>query len=65
MHCRRQLISVLAQLVGNRIYLDDLEKLFSRIDLTPQEVEALRYLARDLQLLSWDASRTKREPWRP
>lgn len=47
----KALIQALAQTVGNKVYLRDLEKLFSSKDLSAQEKETLRYLSRDIREL--------------
>lgn len=58
----RHLLQALRQLVGNKIYLRDLEKTLEKLgDLSPQEKETLRFLARDLE----DASRKVNQSNRP
>lgn len=49
---KQLLIRVLAQSIGNKVYLKDIERLISRMDLTPQEEQALRLLAQDIRQLS-------------
>jgi hypothetical protein len=54
----RNLITALARSVGNKVYLRDLESLFAKIEkLEPEEIQALRYLARDLEQLKLDSDR--------
>lgn len=60
---KRQLIQTLHQVVGNKIYLRDLEKALEKLDLTPAEKQSLIYLSRDLQQLSNQASSNNRKTW--
>jgi hypothetical protein len=43
------LIRALAQAVGNKRYLHDLEDLLNKLELTPHDEETIWYLIRDLK----------------
>jgi hypothetical protein len=43
------LIRALAQTVGNKRYLHDLENLLNKLELTPHDEETIWYLIRDLK----------------
>jgi len=59
-----ELIRTLYRIVGNKVYLRDLEKLFQRLeDMTPQEKQSLRFLARDLEQTQ-NNSNNKKQFWR-
>jgi len=60
----RNFIRAVAQTVGNKRYLRDLEKLLERVDMEPDEARALDYLANDVRQLQTEYQRRKREPWR-
>ena len=58
---KRLLIQALAQSLGNKVYLRDIEKLLEKVDLLPQESQALKYLAQDIKRLS--QNKTKVTPF--
>lgn len=55
----RNLMQALYQTIGNKRYMLDLEKLFEGIELTPEQQQALRYLAQDIRRLE-DSNQKRR-----
>ena len=62
-----ELMRALYQLLGNKRYLNDLEKILERLELTPHERGTMQYLQNDLKQLENENSQLKRkanQPWR-
>lgn len=55
----RNLMQALYQTIGNKRYLLDIEKLFEGVELTPEQQQALRYLAQDIRRLE-DSNQKRR-----
>lgn len=47
----QELIRTLAQLLGNKRYLLDLETILTKLDLTPKERQTMQFLKEDLRML--------------
>lgn len=56
----RNLMQALYMAIGNKRYMHDIEKLFESVDLTPEQQQALRYLAQDLRRLESETHQKKR-----
>jgi hypothetical protein len=48
----RNFMQALYQTLGNKRYLTSIEKLIERAEITPEEKQALRFLAQDIRSLS-------------
>lgn len=57
---KRQLLLALTRLVGNKVYLRDLEKTLEKLSLDPQEKQTLRMLARDIEQASMEKDQSRR-----
>ncbi len=55
-----QLLLALTRLVGNKVYLRDLEKTLEKLSLEPQEKQTLRMLARDIEQASMEKDQSRR-----
>lgn len=44
----QHLMQVIRRLVGNKVYLSDVEKILQASELSPQEKQSIRFLAQDL-----------------
>jgi hypothetical protein len=45
---KQMLMRALYTAIGNKLYMADIERLLDRIELTPNELQAIRYLASDI-----------------
>ena len=64
----RELINSLIRLVGNKRYMTTVQKMLERVDMNPEEKQAIRYLINDLNSTKNELDRAKRkakQPWMP
>ncbi len=61
-----ELIRAITQLVGNKRYIVDLQKILDRLDLTHNERQTMQHLVRDLNQVGIDKQQAEvkgRSPW--
>lgn len=58
---KKNLIQALYQLIGNKVYLKNIEDLLETIELTPSEKQSFRYLAQDLRSIYHQENSNKRK----
>lgn len=56
------LVMTLHRSIGNKGYMREIAAILRRLDLTPQERQALLYLARDIEDLEAKTRRSRQDP---
>ena len=59
------LIRAITQLVGNKRYIVDLQKILEKLDLTPHERQTMQHLVQDLNQANIDKQQAENKAIKP